>query len=94
MRCVPAQHERVEALKYLLFDEGTAYAEFVMRMGLSFCNFDFAGCGNSEGAAISFGANEKHDVLAVLDALSDRWNVQRVVLWGRSMGAASALKYC
>lgn len=63
-------------------------------MGLSFCNFDFTGCGNSEGSVISFGANEKHDILAVLDSLSEKWGVQRVILWGRSMGAASAVKYC
>lgn len=63
-------------------------------MGLSFCNFDFAGCGNSEGSSISFGANEKHDVLAVVDHLTEKFKVQKVILWGRSMGAASALKYC
>lgn len=63
-------------------------------MGLSFCNFDFAGCGNSEGNSISFGANEKHDILCVMDGLQERYAVSRVVLWGRSMGAASAIKYC
>ncbi len=66
----------------------------ILQMGLSFCNFDFTGCGNSEGTAISFGANEKQDILAVLDALGEKWGVRQVVLWGRSMGAASAIKYC
>lgn len=62
-------------------------------MGLSFCSFDFAGCGNSEGSTISFGANEKEDVAAVIEALEKQMGVKRVVLWGRSMGAACALKY-
>jgi hypothetical protein len=34
-----------------------AYAEDVLKMGYDFCNFDFTGCGNSEGNTVSFGAN-------------------------------------
>lgn len=70
MRALPPQHERLQALKYQHLHAGTLYAEYVLKMGLSFCNFDFAGCGNSEGSSISFGANEKHDVLAVVDHLT------------------------
>lgn len=29
-----------------------------------------------------------------MDGLLERYGVKRVVLWGRSMGAASAIKYC
>ena len=63
-------------------------------MGLNFCSFDFSGCGNSEGKGISFGANEQHDISAVMDALSKKHAVGRFILWGRSMGAASAIKHC
>ena len=63
-------------------------------MGLNFCSFDFSGCGNSEGLGISFGANEQHDITAVIDALTKKYGIERFVLWGRSMGAASAIKYC
>jgi alpha/beta superfamily hydrolase len=63
-------------------------------MGYTFCNFDFTGCGNSEGKSISFGANEKHDVYAVIELLKLRFNTSKVFLWGRSMGSACAVKYC
>ena len=63
-------------------------------MGLFFCHFDFSGCGNSEGSRISFGANEKYDVLAVFESLKERYNIRKVILWGRSMGSACALKFC
>lgn len=33
-------------------------------------------------------------MLAVIDHLTEKFKVQKVILWGRSMGAASALKYC
>ena len=62
-------------------------------MGLTFCNFDFSGCGNSEGNSISFGANQKYDVSAVIERLRDKYGIQKVILWGRSMGAACAVKY-
>lgn len=63
-------------------------------MGLSFCNFDFSGCGVSEGETISFGANEKYDVQAVIRKIQDKYGVKKVILWGRSMGSACAVKYC
>lgn len=74
--------------------ESTSYVDEILKMGLSFCNFDFTGCGNSEGSIISFGANEKNDVGAVVEALKERFGVKKLVLWGRSMGSACAIKYC
>lgn len=65
-----------------------------MELGISFCNFDFTGCGNSEGDSISFGANEKNDVLVVIEKLRDKFAVKRFILWGRSMGSVCAIKYC
>ena len=64
-----------------------------MSLGLSFCCFDFSGCGNSEGERISFGANEKYDVRCVTDKLVESFGIRKVILWGRSMGAACAVKY-
>jgi alpha-beta hydrolase superfamily lysophospholipase len=63
-------------------------------MGVSFCNFDFTGCGNSEGNVISFGANEKNDVLAVVQKLKQTYHIRKFILWGRSMGSVCAIKYC
>lgn len=76
------------------FDLGLAYVEEVIKMGLSFCSFDFAGCGNSQGNSISFGANEKNDVYVVVQELRQKFGIKKIILWGRSMGSACAVKYC
>jgi hypothetical protein len=61
-----ALHERFSIGKYLDFYPGLLYVEEIVKMGLSFCSFDFCGCGNSEGNSISFGANEKNDILVIV----------------------------
>ena len=53
--------------------------------------FDFAGCGNSEGEFISLGWFERDDVAMIIDHLRTSRRVSTVALWGRSMGAATAL---
>lgn len=55
-----------------------------------FC-FDFAGCGSSEGDYISLGWYERDDVAMIIDHLRTQRRVSTVALWGRSMGAATAL---
>jgi alpha/beta superfamily hydrolase len=55
-----------------------------------FC-FDFVGCGKSDGEYISLGWHERDDVNIIVNYLrSDRF-VSTVGLWGRSMGAVTAL---
>ena len=58
-------------------------------LGCSACGFDFAGCGMSEGEYISLGVNEKDDVAMVVSFLLSQ-GFRRLIIWGRSMGAASA----
>jgi pimeloyl-ACP methyl ester carboxylesterase len=56
---------------------------------------DLRGYGRSEGPFASFGGRESGDVRAWLGALADRLGPSLVlepVLWGRSMGAAIALR--
>eukprot|EP00668_Euglena_longa_P018950 GGOE01023613.1.p1 GENE.GGOE01023613.1~~GGOE01023613.1.p1 ORF type:complete len:561 (+),score=97.09 GGOE01023613.1:47-1684(+) len=53
--------------------------------------FDFAGCGQSGGDYISLGHFEAEDVAAVVDALRKQPTTGHFVLWGRSMGAVTAL---
>lgn len=57
-----------------------------------FC-FDFAGCGMSEGEYISLGWWEREDLGIVIDYLRKERRVSTIGLWGRSMGAATALLY-
>lgn len=55
-----------------------------------FC-FDFAGCGNSGGDYITLGHNESKDLAVVLAHLRQTGQVSAIGLWGRSMGAATAI---
>lgn len=55
-----------------------------------FC-FDFPGCGNSEGEYISLGWWERDDVQCIVDYLRKNRKISSVGLWGRSMGAVTAL---
>ena len=55
-----------------------------------FC-FDFSGCGLSEGEYISLGHFEKDDVSVVVDYLRQSGKTSYIGLWGRSMGAVTAL---
>jgi len=57
-----------------------------------FC-FDFSGCGLSEGEYISLGWYERDDVEAVIDYLRKSGNVSTIGVWGRSMGAVSAIMH-
>lgn len=73
---------RIEAMEHL---------EMIVEMGVTLFAFDFAGCGMSEGDTITLGWNEKNDARCVIDFLRASGRVSTVALWGRSMGAATAL---
>jgi len=57
-----------------------------------FC-FDFAGCGMSEGEYISLGWYEREDLQTIIEHLRKHRRVSTIGLWGRSMGAVTALMY-
>lgn len=57
-----------------------------------FC-FDFAGCGLSEGEYISLGWYEREDLQTIVEHLRAHRRVSTIGLWGRSMGAVTALMY-
>lgn len=58
-----------------------------------FC-YDAAGCGLSEGEYVSLGWYEQDDLAAVIDYLRRSPVCSTVGIWGRSMGAATALMHC
>ncbi|CAM9775172.1 unnamed protein product, partial [Sphacelaria rigidula] len=62
-----------------------------LSLGASLVAFDFSGSGLSEGDYVSLGYYEKDDVKAVIDHLRRSGTVGAIALWGRSMGAATAL---
>lgn len=57
----------------------------------SLCVFDFSGCGLSEGEYISLGIKEADDVESVIIELKKKFKLKNFFLWGRSMGAVTAL---
>jgi pimeloyl-ACP methyl ester carboxylesterase len=61
--------------------------------GLGVLAFDFAGCGKSDGRYISLGHYEQLDVRLVVRYASETLGIRRIGVWGRSMGAATALLY-
>lgn len=63
----------------------------VLSLGATLLAFDFSGSGLSEGEYVSLGAFEKDDLAVVIEHLRSTQRVSTIALWGRSMGAATAL---
>ena len=57
------------------------------------CVFDFSGCGKSTGEFVTLGIKEKGDLECVLKELESRFRCEHFFLWGRSMGAATAILF-
>ena len=71
--------------------EGQFLVPNLCRYGIYVFCFDFAGCGCSEGKYVSLGFYEKEDTEFIIDHLHSQFNLSPFILWGRSMGAATAL---
>lgn len=59
--------------------------------GITVFAFDFAGCGMSAGEYVSLGWFEREDLACVVEYLRRTGKVSCIGLWGRSMGAVTAL---
>lgn len=57
----------------------------------SLCCFDFSGFGHSEGRHSTLGLKEQEDLAAVVEHVKNHFKQQTVYVWGRSMGAVTAL---
>lgn len=67
---------------------------YLLSLGTSVFAFDFAGSGLSEGDYVSLGFFEREDLATVVAHLRATLGSQiAIALWGRSMGAATALMY-
>ncbi|EAS06230.2 alpha/beta fold hydrolase (macronuclear) [Tetrahymena thermophila SB210] len=66
---------------------------YVLPRSILFC-FDFAGAGKSDGQYVTLGINESEDLSLVVDYIRNNIGVQKIALWGRSMGASTAINYC
>lgn len=65
----------------------------VLPHGYTLFTLDFGACGHSDGEYLSLGYWEQEDVAAAIDYLSGQLTVSSIALWGRSMGAVTALLY-
>lgn len=57
-----------------------------------FC-FDFSGSGKSEGDYVTMGLYESQDLEEVVNYCSNILKSSKIILWGRSMGAVTAILY-
>lgn len=73
--------------------EGLNMMTILLKNNINLFVFDFAGSGISEGEYISLGYHEKDDLNVVVDFVSKLPGVGKIGLWGRSMGAATAMMY-
>jgi pimeloyl-ACP methyl ester carboxylesterase len=66
---------------------------YLLSLGVAVFSFDFAGSGKSDGEYVSLGYYEREDLSCVVAHLRATNVVSTVALWGRSMGAATALMF-
>jgi dipeptidyl aminopeptidase/acylaminoacyl peptidase len=66
---------------------------YLLSLGLAVFAFDFAGSGKSDGDFVSLGYYEREDLSCIVAHLRATNVVSTIALWGRSMGAATALMF-
>ena len=66
---------------------------YLVTIGINVFSFDMAGCGMSEGDYVTLGYKEALDVNIIAAYLLDNKKASSIGVWGRSMGAVTALKY-
>ena len=66
---------------------------YLLSLGVAVFAFDFAGSGKSDGEYVSLGYYEREDLSCVIAHLRATNVVSTIALWGRSMGAATALMF-
>ncbi|CAD8060381.1 unnamed protein product [Paramecium primaurelia] len=72
--------------------ESSCYANMLAQEGMSLVNFDFGGCGISDGQYVSLGWYEKEDFLNILKYIKVKYPLLGPFgVWGRSMGAVTAI---
>lgn len=65
--------------------------EFALLNGFTVFAPDFCGSGQSGGKYVSLGFHESFDLESIVTYLRDTKGVDKIILWGRSMGAVAAI---
>lgn len=66
---------------------------WTLRLGFTVFTFDFSGSGLSDGDFVSLGFYERQDLAAIVEFILSTRKVSSIALWGRSMGAVTAIMY-
>ena len=74
-------------------EEGQFLISLLCPHGICVFCFDCTGSGISEGKYIGLGYTEKEDLNSVVSYLKRSQDIVNIALWGRSMGATTALWY-
>lgn len=93
LRDLPAREQQLPTGGVLPVGISHRYAALLLSRNITLFTFDFAGCGLSEGEYISLGFYERQDVDCVFKFLRSLETVSSIGIWGRSMGAVTALMY-
>lgn len=72
--------------------EGLSLLDHVIA-DFNLCVFDFAGCGKSEGEFVTLGLKESEDLEILIGFLKKKFFVKDFFIWGRSMGAVTAVNF-
>jgi pimeloyl-ACP methyl ester carboxylesterase len=91
----------VDRLPVIIYMHGNSSARvevipqlsYLLSLGLAVFAFDFAGSGKSDGEYVSLGYYEREDLSCIVAHLRATNVVSTIALWGRSMGAATALMF-
>jgi len=65
----------------------------IVEFGIAVISFDFVGCGNSDEGYLTYGVNESLHAEIVLREVYKYMEVERLIVWGRSMGAVTAILF-
>ena len=101
---VPVTNPRQQKIPVVIYMHGNASARIevlpqlshLLSLGVSVFSFDFVGSGQSDGDYVSLGYFEQEDLSCVvkhLRSLDDNIRISKIAVWGRSMGASTAIMY-
>lgn len=73
--------------------EGRFLLEFASNLGMNLCLMDMRASGESGGKFTTLGIKEYRDVHSIIKNLQQNYVCKKMILFGRSMGAASLIKF-
>ena len=73
--------------------EGRFLLDFASDLNYNLCLLDMRGSGDSKGQYSTLGIKEYRDVYSIVKLLQKNYRAKNIILYGRSMGAASIMKF-